>query len=402
MTDGKQDYFSELFFCLIQYGNCEGPIFAMKIFLDLTGLNLVDNASQEGMVARISPASTFTGGAMWFSDPQFIDDGFITEFEFRLTDAQGLDSSGQLGGDGMAFVVQNVSDEELGSISGELGYAGIPKSLAVEFDTWWNDWDLSSNDIGIHSRGINANNNREQGQLALDTVPGNFADGRVHHARIEYTPGWLSVFLDGADTPTTQAEIADLADFIGADEGFAWVGFTASTGGAVENHDVLSWFFESRRVIRGDVDGNRVLDVSDINLISEAIRGKSVDPLFDLNSDGIVNEDDRRFWVESLANTYFGDANLDGEFNSGDMIAAFQAGEYEDNVLHNSTWEDGDWNGNGDFGTADLVIAFQDGGFEQGPRVALQNVPEPSTSLLIYISILGLTAFRRYFIDEKL
>ena len=45
------------------------------------------------------------------------------------------------------------------------------------------------------------------------------------------------------------------------------------------------------------------------------------------------------------------------------MTAVFQAGEYEDNLVGNSTWAEGDWNGDGEFDSADLVLAFQDNGF---------------------------------------
>ena len=62
-----------------------------------------------------------------------------------------------------------------------------------------------------------------------------------------------------------------------------------------------------------------------------------------------------------------GDANLDGEFNSTDLVRVFQAGEYEDAIESNSAWSDGDWNGDGEFDTSDLVVAFQAGYFEQGP-----------------------------------
>jgi hypothetical protein len=56
-----------------------------------------------------------------------------------------------------------------------------------------------------------------------------------------------------------------------------------------------------------------------------------------------------------------GDSNHDGRFNSGDLVTVFQAGEYEDAVSGNSTFEEGDWNGDGDFNTGDLVFAFQAG-----------------------------------------
>ena len=57
----------------------------------------------------------------------------------------------------------------------------------------------------------------------------------------------------------------------------------------------------------------------------------------------------------------YGDSNLDGYFDSADLVQIFQRGEYEDDVPNNSIWEDGDWNGDGDFTTSDLTKAFQVG-----------------------------------------
>ena len=59
-----------------------------------------------------------------------------------------------------------------------------------------------------------------------------------------------------------------------------------------------------------------------------------------------------------------GDSNRDGRFDSGDFVAAFAAGEYEDGIDGNSTWEEGDWNRDGDFDSADFVEAFKCGGYE--------------------------------------
>lgn len=44
-------------------------------------------------------------------------------------------------------------------------------------------------------------------------------------------------------------------------------------------------------------------------------------------------------------------------------MSVFQQGEYEDRITGNSTFEDGDWNGDGEFDSADLVLAFQRGDF---------------------------------------
>ena len=59
-----------------------------------------------------------------------------------------------------------------------------------------------------------------------------------------------------------------------------------------------------------------------------------------------------------------GDSNGDGVFNSTDLILVFQAGEYEDSIDNNSTFEEGDWNGDGEFDSGDLVYAFQAGTYE--------------------------------------
>ena len=80
---------------------------------------------------------------------------------------------------------------------------------------------------------------------------------------------------------------------------------------------------------------------------------------FDLNGDGVVGQRDLEVLVEDLANTSFGDANLDGVFNADDLLQIFQAGEYEDQALANSTWGEGDWDCSGEFDTSDVVLAFK-------------------------------------------
>jgi hypothetical protein len=129
----------------------------------------------------------------------------------------------------------------------------------------------------------------------------------------------------------------------------------------------------------GDFSGDAVLDVADLDLLIAAL-GTS-DPLFDLNGDRVVNASDLRSWVRDIRRTWFGDANLDGRFDTDDLVQVFAAGEFEDSVGRNSRWSTGDFNGDGDFTTSDLVSAFQDGGYRRGPRTAL-SVPEPSQAAL--------------------
>ena len=44
----------------------------------------------------------------------------------------------------------------------------------------------------------------------------------------------------------------------------------------------------------------------------------------------------------------------------------FQANEYEDAIVGNSTWETGDWNGDGEFTSSDYVVAFVEGFYRTG------------------------------------
>jgi hypothetical protein len=128
----------------------------------------------------------------------------------------------------------------------------------------------------------------------------------------------------------------------------------------------------------GDFDANGVLDAADIDALSAAVRAGSNDPAFDLTGDTKVDQDDRMTWVTEIRSTFFGDSNLDGEFNSSDLVFTFQQGRYEDGASGVS-WSAGDWDGDGRFSSRDLVQAFQDGGFENGPRAAAAHAaPEPT------------------------
>jgi M6 family metalloprotease-like protein len=105
-----------------------------------------------------------------------------------------------------------------------------------------------------------------------------------------------------------------------------------------------------------------------IDSIFSTIRNNLHLEAFDLNEDRQVNQLDADFLIHDILETDFGDANLDGQFNSSDLVAVFQRGRYEDNIPGGAGWADGDWNGDGEFNSADFVKAFQTGGYELGAR----------------------------------
>lgn len=116
-------------------------------------------------------------------------------------------------------------------------------------------------------------------------------------------------------------------------------------------------------LLPGDFNRDGIVDAVDIDRLAAAVQNVEDDLAFDLTGDGIVDANDRVFLVNRVLRTSFGDSNLDGVFDSRDLVLVFQQGEYEDSVSMNSTWIDGDWDGDGEFATSDLVLAFQSGAY---------------------------------------
>ena len=83
----------------------------------------------------------------------------------------------------------------------------------------------------------------------------------------------------------------------------------------------------------------------------------------DFDGSGKVDYSDLEFYLEKYG-IPFGDSNLDGKFDSSDLVQVFQVAEYEDNIPRNSDWADGDWNGDNEFNSSDLVFAFQKGTYD--------------------------------------
>ncbi|MCA9197689.1 MAG: hypothetical protein KDA87_09135, partial [Planctomycetales bacterium] len=124
----------------------------------------------------------------------------------------------------------------------------------------------------------------------------------------------------------------------------------------------------------------------DINLLCVQLGSATPDMAFDLTGDGRVNEADRDYLVRNVLQTDYGDANLDGVFNSSDLILVFQAGQYEDAIAGNSGWAAGDWNCDGDFNTSDMILAFQAGSYSTAAvssQANLQQLPDALTAAAV-------------------
>lgn len=115
----------------------------------------------------------------------------------------------------------------------------------------------------------------------------------------------------------------------------------------------------------GDFNDDRRTDARDIDLLASQIRSGIYSSNFDLTRDGRLDHADHEFIVMQILKSAFGDANLDGRFDSRDLVQIFQFGLYEWDSPAPAIWESGDWNADGKFNSRDLIAAFQAGAYLQ-------------------------------------
>lgn len=173
--------------------------------------------------------------------------GLEVEFAFRITDKDGLPPVN--GADGFAFVIQSQGENALGEGGCELGYGGISNCLAVEFDTYQSSdrcADPSGNHISVHARRPPSRNSAHHNfSLGHTSRIPPLHCGKWLKAKIRLlTKGTIEVGLGEIDDneyiPILKVENQCFKTYMGSSSKnpVAWIGFTASTGGLSQNHDV--------------------------------------------------------------------------------------------------------------------------------------------------------------------
>ncbi len=280
--------------CVLAMPSQASVLFNFPNFSSTAGLTLVGSTAtattSDGTVLRLTPASGGQAGAAYSTTPVALGSNatFSTTFQFRFTSPGGIDPA-----DGITFVMA-ANSSGLGTSGGDIGYGGVPNSVAIEFDTFNNGGadGNSSNHVSIDMNGhiIDGSNLSDQnltnvygvatcdfGSSTNNASPGCMSNGDLWTVTIGYDGTNLSATMwdqSGAHAEASPFTVygsvpINIASFLGTNTAF--VGFTAGTGAGFENHDIISWQFANTTQLSGG--GGNVPEPGTVFLILGGIGG---------------------------------------------------------------------------------------------------------------------------------
>jgi hypothetical protein len=201
-------------------------------FKKTTGLKLNGDAAREGKVLRLTPAEGDKIGTA-FTKRKAVQTAKSFKAQFRYS----LHDGSLAPGDGMAFVLQSRSAGATGNGGGGVGYSGITRSIAIEFDTFQNPEanDPSNNYVGLL---VNGNTGKH---LEAET-PDAGVYGAPRSVWVDYSAKRkkLKVFFSDGSKKPKKPLFSHKLNLENVIEGkSARAGFTSSTGGSFQAADVL-------------------------------------------------------------------------------------------------------------------------------------------------------------------
>ncbi|KAL9327371.1 hypothetical protein ACSQ67_008016 [Phaseolus vulgaris] len=232
-------------FSSFQQSNLNNQIdFAGDAFPSNGVLQLTKNQLDGPVTDSVGRASYSQPVRLWDQKTKKLTD-FTTHFSFVI---KAVNES--IVGDGLAFflapfdssIPNNSAGGFLGLFSPDSAFDTKKNQLvAVEFDSFKNEWDPSSDHVGINVNSIQS--------VANVSWRSSIKNGSVANAWVWYnsTSKNLSVFLTYAENPTFNgsSSVSYVIDFRDVLPEFVRIGFSAATGTWVEIHNILLWSFSS-------------------------------------------------------------------------------------------------------------------------------------------------------------
>ena len=205
-------------------------------FSDVSSLTLNGMAVADNGRLRLATAFAFQKGSAFYNAALPVDaaTSFQASFAFTLNSGQG---SG--GADGLAFVLQN-SAAGAGAIGADgeaIGYGGVGNSLAIEFDTYKNPFDINDNHVSILRDGDYIN------PLRTTTSPLDLNSSEFRFVWVDYNgpQNEMAIYISAMATKPNQPILVETVDLFSIVGSQAWLGFTAATGGLYNNHALVNW-----------------------------------------------------------------------------------------------------------------------------------------------------------------
>ncbi|KAM9966737.1 hypothetical protein ACTFIR_006966 [Dictyostelium discoideum] len=195
---------------------------------------IISNKEGGDMIIQLTPSSQGQVGSIWSRKKVTIDNGFQCEFTFNVSRG---------GADGFAFILQTNGINEIKQGGGELGYNQMANGvIAIEFDTFYNPGmgDPYYNHISIQRptpyQSLSTSHQYSLGSYRFNEIN----DGVDKHVKIIYNSKnkEIEILVDGniiflgIKIPYTFPK-------------YAYFGFTASTGGVKQIHQIKGCRFNS-------------------------------------------------------------------------------------------------------------------------------------------------------------
>lgn len=226
-----------LLFFTATTGLTNAAAFTYNDFSDVSGLTINGDAAQVGSILRVAPNADSKAGTAYQTTPVSFttSTAFNTSFEFNITTDVGNPT------DGFTFLLQNAGVNAVGGAGEGSGYTGISPSVAVLFRG------RDPSFIGVVTNGVNPLPSSPPD--ATSYTEGDFYN-RNMFAWFDYDPATtaLNVYLSDTSTKPALADMSTNVDVAGTVGSQAFVGFSAGTGGAFGDNDILKWSFSSNEV----------------------------------------------------------------------------------------------------------------------------------------------------------